>query len=249
MQLDLLGLFAADAKVLGLILLPDADNSQQGEQNRNNDAHRSQRAEEPGRSVAALIILGKDGSKELHGTHAQQAAHGVEDGEQRTLLRIIGQNGLAGAGATGLEGVADDPHGVQPHKGSVAQPHGAGGDERGKAVQHQNAGCHDQVADDHKRPELAEFAVGAVHEGTDDGVGDGVKQTHTGDHHRSKQHTQRQHLAAEGGDVGKHQHIVHVRCAVVQREQHQLVGFGAVDTDRSGIVHIEPPPLYPVGTG
>ena len=229
---DLLGLFAADAKVLGLVLLPDADDGQQGEQDGDDDAHRSQRAEEPGRSVAALIVLGKDGGKELHGTHAQQAAHGIEDGEQRALLRIIGQNGLTRAGAAGLEGVADDPHGVQSHKGGVAQPHGVGRDERSKAVQRQYTGRHDEVADDHERPELAELAVGAVHEGTDDGVGDGVKQTHTGDHHRSKQHAQRQHLAAEGGDVGKHQHIVHIRCAVVQRKQHQLVGFGAVHTRR-----------------
>ena len=231
-HLDLLADLAADAEVPRLILLPDADNSQQGEQNGDNDAHRSQRAEEPGRSVAALIVLGKDGRKELHSAHAQQTAHGIEDGEQRTLLRIIGQNGLTGAGAAGLEGVADNPHGVQSHKGGVAQPHGAGRDERGKAVQCQYTGRHDEVADDHERPELAELAVGAIHEGTDDGVCDGVKQTHTGDHHRSKQHTQRQHLAAEGCDVGKHQHIVHIRCAVVQRKQHQLVGFGAVHTRR-----------------
>ena len=72
---DLLGLFAADAKVLGLVLLPDADDGQQGEQDGDDDAHRSQRAEEPGGSVAALIVLGKDGGKELHGPHAQQAAH------------------------------------------------------------------------------------------------------------------------------------------------------------------------------
>ena len=78
--------FAADAKVLGLILLPDADDSQQGEQDGDDDAHRSQRAEEPGGSVAALIVLGKDGGKELHGTHAQQAAHRVEDGKQGRCL-------------------------------------------------------------------------------------------------------------------------------------------------------------------
>ena len=81
-------------------------------------------------------------------------------------------------------------------------------------------------------PELAEPAVGAVHEGTNDGVGDGIEQAHAGDHHRSKQHAQGQHFAAEGRDVGKHQHIVHVGRAVVQRKQHQLVGFGAVHTRR-----------------
>ena len=231
-HLDLLGFAAADAEILGLILFPDANDSQQGEQNRDNDAHGRQRAEEPGRGVAALIVLGKDRGKELHSAHAQQAAHGVEDGEQRTLLGVVGQYRLAGAGAAGLEGVADDPHGVQSHKGGVAQPHGTGGDERGKAIQCQYTGRHDEVADDHERSELAELAVGAVHESTDDGVGDSVKQTHSGDHHRGKQHAQGQHLAAEGSDVGKHQHIVHIRCAVVQRKQHQLVGFGAVHTRR-----------------
>ena len=69
-------------------LLPDADDSQQGEQDGDDDAHRSQRAEEPGGSVAALIVLGKDGGKELHGTHAQQAAHRVEDGKQGALLGV-----------------------------------------------------------------------------------------------------------------------------------------------------------------
>ena len=33
------------------------------------------------------------GGKELHGTHAQQAAHRVEDGEQGALLGVIGQHG------------------------------------------------------------------------------------------------------------------------------------------------------------
>ncbi len=40
-----------------------------------------------------------------------------------------------------------------------------------------------------KRAGTAELAVGAVHEGTNDGVGDGIEQAqHAGDHHRSKQH-------------------------------------------------------------
>ena len=95
-----------------------------------------------------------------------------------------------------------------------------------QAVQHQNADSHDEVADDHKRAELAELAVGAVHQGTDDWVGNGVKQAHAGDHHGGEDHAQGQNLAAESGNVGKHQNIVHVGGAVVKREQHQLVRLG-----------------------
>ncbi len=81
-------------------------------------------------------------------------------------------------------------------------------------------------------PELAEPAVGAVHQSTDDGVGNGVEQAHAGDHHGGEDHAQGQNLAAESGNVGKHQNIVHVGSAVVKREQHQLVRLGAVDAGR-----------------
>ena len=177
-------------------------------------------------------VLSEDGGEELHRAHAQQAAHGVEDGKEGALLGVVGQDGLAGAGAAGLEGIADDPDRIQGHKGGVAQAHRAGGDEGGQTVQHEDAGRHDEVADDHEGPELAKSAVGAVHQRADDGVGNGVEQAHSRDHDRSEDHGQGQHLTAEGSDVGKHQHIVHVRRAVVQREQHQLVGLGAVQARR-----------------
>ena len=96
MQLDLLADLAADAEVLGLVLLPDADDGQNGEEDGDDDAHRSQGAEETGRGVAALIVFGEDRGKELHRTHAQQRADGVENGEQGALLGVVGQNGLAG---------------------------------------------------------------------------------------------------------------------------------------------------------
>ena len=60
----------------------------------------------------------------------------------------------------------------------------------------------------------------------------GVKQAHAGDHHGGEDHAQGQNLAAESGNVGKHQNIVHVGSAVVKREQHQLVRLGAVDAGR-----------------
>ena len=226
---DLLGLFAADAKVLGLVLLPDADDGQDGQHDGHHDAHRGQGAEEPGGGVAALKVLGQDGSKELHDAHAQQRTDGVEDGEQRALLGVVGQHRLAGAGAAGLEGVADDPHKVQPYKGGIACPHHGIGDHGGDAVQNQDTDCHNGVADGHERAELAEPAVGAVHQRTDDGVSDGIAQAHGRDHDRSKQGTQRQYIAAKGSNVGKHQYIVYVGGTVVQREKHQLIEFGAVD--------------------
>ena len=228
-NLEFLGLFAANAEVLGLILFPDADDSQQGEQNGNDDAYGSQHAEETGGAVAALIVLSEDGCEELHRAHTQQGTDGVENRKQRALLGVIGQNGLPGAGAAGLEGVADDPHCVQRHKHGVARPHHRVGNERGQAVQRQNADGHDEVADDHERAELAELAVGAVHQRTDDGVGDGVKQTHTRDHNGGKDHRQSQNLAAEGRNIRQHQNVIHVRGTVVQREQDQLIRFGAVD--------------------
>ena len=118
---------------------------------------------------------------------------------------------------------------VQRHKHGIARPHHCVGNQRGQAVQHQNADGHDQVADDHERTEFSELAVRAVHQRTDDGVSDSVKQTHTGDHDGGKDHGQRQNLAAEGCNVGQHQNIVHVRGTVVQREQDQLIRLGAVD--------------------
>ena len=228
-NLEFLGLFAADAEVLGLVLLPDADDRQQGEQDRNNDADRRQHTEEPGRAVAALIIFGENGGEELHRAHTQQRTDGVKNREQRALLGVVGQNGLPGTGATGLEGVADDPDCIQRHKHGIARPHHRGGNQRGEAVQHQNANRHDEVADDHKRAELAKLAVGAVHQRADDGVGDGVKQTHTCDHNGGKDHRQCQNLAAEGRNIRQHQNIIHVRGTVVQREQDQLIRLGAVD--------------------
>ena len=231
-DLDLLAGLAADAEVLGLILLPDADDGQDGQRNGHHNAHGGQRAEEARGGIAALIVFGKDGSQELHNAHAQQTADGVEDREQRALLGIVGQNRLTGTGAAGLEGIADDPDRIQGHKGGVAQAHRAGGDEGGQTVQHENAGRHDEVADDHEGPELAKSAVGAVHQRADDGVSNGVKQAHAGDHYGGKDHAQGQNLAAESGNVGKHQNIVHVGSAVVKRKQHQLVRLGAVDAGR-----------------
>ena len=228
-NLEFLGLFAADAEVLGLIFFPDADDRQQGEQDRNNDADRRQHTEEPGRAVAALIIFGENGGEELHRAHTQQRTDGVKNREQRALLGVVGQNGLPGTGAAGLEGVADDPDCIQRHKHGIARPHHRGGNQRGEAVQHQNADRHDEVADDHKRAELAELAVGAVHQRADDGVSDCVKQTHTGDHNGGKDHGQCQNLAAEGRNIRQHQNIIHVRGTVVQREQDQLIRLGAVD--------------------
>ena len=165
----------------------------------------------------------------MHGAHAQQGTDGVENREQGTLLGVVGQNRLPGAGAAGLEGVADDPHRVQRHKHGIARPHHRVGNQRSQAVQHQNTDCHNQVADDHKRTEFAELAVGAVHQRADDGVGDGVKQTHTGDHDGSKDHGQCQNLAAEGRDVGQNQNVIHICGTVVQREQDHLIRLGAVD--------------------
>ena len=227
---DLLGLFAADTEVFGLILLPDADDGQDGQHDGHDDAYRGQGTEEPGGGIAALKVLGQDGSKELHDAHAQQRADGVEDGEQRALLGVVGQHRLAGAGAAGLEGVADDPDEIQPYKGSIAGPHHGVGNHRGDAVQNQDADGHNQVADGHERAELAELAVGAVHQCADDGVSNGITQAHGRDHDRGKQGTQRQHIAAKGSNVGKHQYIVYVGGTVVQREKHQLIEFGAVDT-------------------
>ena len=107
-----------------------------------------------------------------------------------------------------------------------------GGDQGSGGVQQKDADSHDQVAEDHERPELTKTAVGAVHQSADNGVGNGVEQTHAGDHDRGKQQTQRQHVAAKGSNVGEYQHIVYVGSAVIQREQHQLVGFGAIDPRR-----------------
>ena len=202
------------------------------EQDGDDDAHRSQGAEETGRGVAALIVFGEDGGEELHRTHAQQRADGVEDGEQGALLGVVGQNGLAGTGAAGLEGVADDPDKVQAHKRGIACPHHRIGDHWGDAVQHQNAGGHDKVADGHERAEFAELTVRAVHQRTDDRVGDGVAQAHGRDHDRGKQSAQRQYIAAEGGNVGKHKDVINIRGTVVQRKQYQLVKFGAIDAGR-----------------
>ena len=229
---DLLGLFAADTEVFGLVLFPDADDGQNGQHNGHDDAHGGQRAEEPGRRIAVPKVFGKDGGKELHNAHAQQAANRVEDGKQRALLGVVGQHCLARAGAAGLERVADDPHKVQSHKGGIARPHHGCGDHGGDAVQNQDADGHDGVADGHKRAELAEPAVGAVHQRADDGVGDGIAQAHGRNHDRGKQRAQCQHIAAKRSNVGKHQHIVNVGGAVVQREKHQLVKFGAVDARR-----------------
>ena len=228
-DLDLLGLFAADTEVLGLILLPDADDGKDGQRNGHHDANRCQRTEEACGGIAALKILGEDGREELHNTHTQQRADGVENREQRTLLGVIGQNGLAGARAAGLEGVADNPDEVQPHEGGIPRPHHGIGNHGGDAVQHQNTDGHNNVADGHERAELAEPTVGAVHQRTDDGVSDGIAQAHGRDHDRSKQRTQRQYIAAKGSNVGKHQYIVYVSGTVVQREKHQLIEFGAVD--------------------
>ena len=231
-DLDLLGLFAADAEVLGLILLPDADDGQDGQRNGHHNAHGGQRAEETRGGIAALIVFGKDGSQELHNAHAQQTADGVEDREQGALLGVVGQNRLTGTGAAGLEGVADDPDKVQAHKRGIACPHHRIGDHRGDAVQHQNAGGHDKVADGHERAEFAELTVRAVHQRTDDRVGDGVAQAHGRDHDRGKQSAQRQYIAAEGGNVGKHKDVINIRGTVVQRKQYQLVKFGAIDAGR-----------------
>ena len=65
-DLNLLRLFAADAKVLGLVLLPDADDGQDGQHDGHDDAYRGQGTEEPGGGIATLKVLGQDGSKELH---------------------------------------------------------------------------------------------------------------------------------------------------------------------------------------
>ena len=231
-DLDLLGLFAADAEIFGLVLLPDADDGKDGQHNGHSDADRGQRAEEPCGGVAALIAFGQNRRQKLHDAHAQQGADRVENREERALLGVVRQHSLAGAGAAGLECIADDPDEVQSHKRGIARPHHGIRDHGGDAVQNQDADGHNDVADGHKRTELTELAVRAVHQRADDRVGDGVAQTHGRDHDRGKQGAQRQHIAAEGSNVGKHQDIIDIGGTVVQRKQYQLVEFGAVDIRR-----------------
>ena len=215
-------------KYFGLVLLPDADDRQQGEQDRNNDADRRQHTEEPGRAVAALIILARMGAKNCIAPIPSKEPTVLKNREQRALLGVVGQNGLPGTGAAGLEGVADDPHCVQRHKHGVARPHHRGGNQRGEAVQHQNANRHDEVADDHKRAELAKLAVGAVHQRADDGSVTASNRRIPVTITEAKIIDNARTFAAEGRNIRQHQNIIHVRGTVVQREQDQLIMFGAV---------------------
>ena len=79
---------------------------------------------------------------------------------------------------------------------------------------------------------LPELTVRAVHQRTDDRVGDSVAQgmavTMTG----GKQSAQRQYIAAKGGNVGLSKDVINIRGTVVQRKQYQLVKFGAIDAGR-----------------
>ena len=155
---------------------------------------------------------------------------GVEDGEQRALFGVIGQDRLGGPGDGGLAGAADGPGRIEHDEQRIAQPHHAFGHEGGQHIHQQDADRHDGVADDHEGTELAELAVGAVHQGADEGVGDGVQHTHGGDHDRGKDGAQQQDLAAEGCHIGQNQNVVDVAGTIVQREQRQLIHLGAVYT-------------------
>ena len=114
-DLDLFLLTAAQTKILGVVLFPDADDSQDGQHNRDNNADRGERSVEIGR-VVVTHIGSQDRCQELHGTHAGKRADGIEDSEQRSLLGIVGQNRLGRPGYRGLKSIADNPHSVQQNE-------------------------------------------------------------------------------------------------------------------------------------
>lgn len=211
-ELDLLLILAADAVVFRTILFRDADNRQRGQQNGNRDADRGDDAVKLGVGVAggdehARFILDVKAcldqrNHELHDAHAQQGADGVEDGEQRTLARVVGQNGLTGAGAARLERVAKHPDEVDQREADIAQSHHRLGNQREQAVEDDDADCHDRAAQNHERAEFTNPGAGAVHHRADDRVGHGVGDTHDGDHDGGE-HTQLQDARTELSDIGE----------------------------------------------
>ena len=236
-ELDLLLILAADAVVFRTILFRDADNRQRGQQNRNRDADRGDDAVKLGVGVAggdehACLILDVKAcldqrNHELHDAHAQQGADGVEDGEQRTLARVVGQNGLTGSGAARLERVAKHPDEVDQREADIPQSHHRLGNQREQAVEDDDADCHDCAAQNHERAEFTNFGAGAVHHRADDRVGHGVGDTHDGDHDGGE-HTQLQDARTELSDIGEDENEVNVGCAVVEREQHELIRLCAI---------------------
>ena len=233
-DLDFLLLVAADAEVFGLVFLPDADDGEDGQEDGDGDADGGDRREPAAVVVAEDAVPGKDGADELHDAHAGEGTDGVEDREERALLRIVGEDRLGGSCDGGLEGVADDPDRVEEDEETVAQSHHARGDERCEDIERDHGERHDDAADDHEGTELAEAAVGLVHQGADDRVGDGVEDAHAGDHEGGEDRRDPQHRVAEGGDIGEDQYVIDIGGAVVHGEQGQLVRLGAVEL-RAGV--------------
>ena len=153
----------------------------------------------------------------MHDTHAQHGADGVENGEHGALVRIIGQNRLTGSGAGSLEGIADNPDGIDQRKEYITQPHGRLRNERREYIEGYHADGHYGAANHHKGTEFADFCGSTVHQGTDDRVGNGVEHTHECDHDGGI-HAELQHAGSELGYIGKNQNKIDIGSTVVQGE-------------------------------
>ena len=99
-QLDLLAGLAADAEVPGLVFSQMPMMARMVRRMEMTMPTGARVRKKTGRGRSRPHSFGEDGGEELHPHHAQQRADGVEDGEQRALLGVVGQNGQAGTGCS-----------------------------------------------------------------------------------------------------------------------------------------------------
>ena len=74
----------------------------------------------------------------------------------------------------------------------------------------------------------AETAVCFVDQGTDNRVGNGIKQPHDRHHCRREHQRETKDTVPVICDIGRGQNIVNICRAVVERKQNQLIGLGPV---------------------